>query len=596
MSPAGDLLSMSPSDSFKFPKLTGTNYASWCGDMKSAPQAKYLWLIVTGDEDCPPDPTTGADAAAKSALKKENLEWKLRDQAAQGNIKSACENTQLPYITKSSITTAKEMWDELKKVHETNLSRINVHYLFEELYTRKYADGTSMDDHLAALLNLSHRIIAAGEKFEDLHLARAMVLSLPKTQLWEMIKITLFEVEAKNVTSEFVRTKLQQEDTRRLREKASSETALLANQRSKKGKGKEAKGKGKGAKPDDTCHKCKKKGHWSRDCPDNEAAKDSDKKASGSGSANLAIATLRDLGAREVGRVYAARSVSSRTSDVLLDCGATSHMFYDTKYFTRYIPSSRGETISVGNGESIPVEGHGSVTFKCRLPEGYRLVTLHGVKHVPDLTANLVSLGQLESEGATGTFGGGRFEVSVNGDILFQASLLSANLYRLDLVTHLHDGSAYVTGSSGSLRLWHRRLGHLNLDAVRKLARDNLVDGLTITALQDFDRVCEGCALGKSHRLPFPKASTRVYELMELVVVDLTGPMSVPTWSGMLYGLVVVEPSCRYAIGELLTTKDEADDNLARIITRMERESGKKLRILRSDNGTDFVTNLMEAF
>ena len=132
----------------------------------------YLWLIVTGDEDCPPEATSTDDAVRKAA-KKERLDWKLRDQAAQGNIKSACENTQLPYITKSSITMAKEMWDELKKVHETNLSQINVHYLFEELYTHKYTNGTSMDDHLVALLNLSHRIIAAGEMLEDLHLACA---------------------------------------------------------------------------------------------------------------------------------------------------------------------------------------------------------------------------------------------------------------------------------------------------------------------------------------------------------------------------------------------------------------------------------------
>ena len=60
MSPASNLLSSESSDSFKFPKLNGSNYASWVSHMKSALQSKYLWLIVTGDEECLPD--AAADA------------------------------------------------------------------------------------------------------------------------------------------------------------------------------------------------------------------------------------------------------------------------------------------------------------------------------------------------------------------------------------------------------------------------------------------------------------------------------------------------------------------------------------------------------
>lgn len=65
------------------------------------------------------------------------------------------------------------------------------------------------------------------------------------------------------------------------------------------------------------------------------------------------------------------------------------------------------------------------------------------------------------------------------------------------------------------------------------MSQKNMVDGLTISSPNEYDHVCEGCALGKSHRLPFPKASTSQYKKMDLLVVDLTGPMSVETWSGM---------------------------------------------------------------
>ncbi len=77
------------------------------------------------------------------------------------------------------------------------------------------------------------------------------------------------------------------------------------------------------------------------------------------------------------------------------------------------------------------------------------------------------------------------------------------------------------------------------------MIRKDMVDGLSINGLHEYDHVCEGCVLGKSHRLPFPKASLTTYELMDLIAVDLTGPMSVPTWGGARYALVIVEVSTR---------------------------------------------------
>jgi hypothetical protein len=123
-----------------------------------------------------------------------------------------------------------------------------------------------------------------------------------------------------------------------------------------------------------------------------------------------------------------------------------------------------------------------------------------------------------------------------------------------------------------------------------------MVEGLTIVSPQTFDHVCEGCVLGKSHRLPFPKVSTTTYDLMELLVVDLTGPMSVETWTGMAYALVAVEASRRFGVGELLKSKDEAGEALKRIIAMLERQSGKLLRKICTDNGTEWINRLIRAF
>jgi len=89
-----------------------------------------------------------------------------------------------------------------------------------------------MADHIAVMLDLKHHIEQAGEDIPDIHVARAMIISLPKTQTWDVVKITLFEVT--ELTSEIVSSKLLQEANRQTHEKA-SETALVAS--NKKGKG-----------------------------------------------------------------------------------------------------------------------------------------------------------------------------------------------------------------------------------------------------------------------------------------------------------------------------------------------------------------------
>ena len=180
-----------------------------------------------------------------------------------------------------------------------------------------------------------------------------------------------------------------------------------------------------------------------------------------------------------------------------------------------------------------------------------------------------------------------------NGQEVFCVSLVGT-LYHINHC-QIQTVSTYVV-TSGSLRLWHRRLGHLNLRVIKDMQRKNMVNGLSILLPQEYDRVCKRCALGKSHCLPFPKQSNTVYKKMDLVVIDLTGPMSVPTWLGMSYALMVVEASCHFPIGRLLKAKSEAAAAVKEIVTMFKRQSGKKLKKMRSDLGTEFIKELIDNF
>ena len=50
--------------------------------------------------------------------------------------------------------------------------------------------------------------------------------------------------------------------------------------------------------------------------------------------------------------------------------------------------------------------------------------------------------------------------------------------------------------------LWHARYGHLNFRALHDLGTKMMMVGIPL--IKRTEQVCDGCALGKQHRAPFP--------------------------------------------------------------------------------------------
>jgi len=106
--------------------------------------------------------------------------------------------------------------------------------------------------------------------------------------------------------------------------------------------------------------------------------------------------------------------------------------------------------------------------------------------------------------------------------------------------------------------------------------RNKIVKGLEIYAPKEFDYLCNRCANEKSHCLLLPNLSTNQYSKIKLLVIDLTGPISIPTWDRYLYALVVVEVSCYYTVSCLLQEKEEAGVAVCDIVAMLEHQSGLK--------------------
>jgi hypothetical protein len=268
----------------------------------------------------------------------------------------------------------------------------------------------------------------------------------------------------------------------------------------------------------------------------------------------------------------------------VLDTGATNHMMGTCAIFVELNTSVTG-TVKFGDGSVVDIEGKGTVLFACKSGEHRRL---DGVYYIPRLTTNIVSLGQMDEDG---------FKVDIESGILrlydLQRQLLAkvhqspSRLYFLDMNIA---APVCLTARVGDVAWrWHERYGHLNFQALRKLGRGEMVKGLP--AIDHIEHVCEDCVLVKQKRTPFPQtAKYRAQEELELVHGDLCGPISPSTPAGNVYFLLLVDDMSRYMWLTLLRSKANAPAAIMAFQARVEREPGKKLKALHTDNGGEFTS------
>lgn len=79
--------------------------------------------------------------------------------------------------------------------------------------------------------------------------------------------------------------------------------------------------------------------------------------------------------------------------------------------------------------------------------------------------------------------------------------------------------------------LWHTRLGHISLSALKSISDKKIVEGLPKIII--LTQPCEGCLLGKHTRNPFPaQAAFRAKKRLDLIHGDLCGPITPPIPTG----------------------------------------------------------------
>jgi transposase InsO family protein len=158
-------------------------------------------------------------------------------------------------------------------------------------------------------------------------------------------------------------------------------------------------------------------------------------------------------------------------------------------------------------------------------------------------------------------------------------------LYRLSFQP-LH-ALASSNSSSQSCELWHRRMAHLHHGALRVLRE-------IVTRLPQFDtnyqEVCRGCALGKYTKTVFPSSDSRSVGILDLVHSDVCGPMSSVSLGGCEYYVAFTDDHSRRTWIYFLNTKSLVFKRFQEFKALMENQTGRKIKVLRSDNGGEYTS------
>lgn len=195
----------------------------------------------------------------------------------------------------------------------------------------------------------------------------------------------------------------------------------------------------------------------------------------------------------------------------------------------------------------------------------------------------LLSVSQLIKKGNKVSFNNKRCMINNQRNELIASADCMDGVYKLN-VKQL---DCLFTPVSG--RVWHRRFAHLNSTDLDKM-RDGAVTGMSYTDKSRVNQTnCVVCCEGKQSRLPFSHIGNRSEELLQTMHADICGPMETNSIGGSRYFLLFVDDKSRMVFVYFLKTKDQALDKFMAFKNMSEKQTGKQIKILRTDNWSSAI-------
>lgn len=569
------MTSTNSTGSLAIEKLKGIeNYSTWKFMIKMSLIHDELWKYVESDEGS--DETKQLKALAKIAL--------------------SVSPAAIPHIRNAK--TAHEAWCSLQKAYEDKglCRRLG---LLRSLFGTKLSESGTMEAYINKIMEVSQQLSEIGSALEDDFVAVIMLSGL--TADYDPLIMAMENSNVK-LSSELIKGKLLQENLRR-DEKSEGASALVARKQPR-------------------CFRCKKVGHFIKDCP-KPGLKKNPKANTDSSQALLA-----------------ALSANIKKDLWYIDSGATAHMCGDSNVMLDFV-SGKELDVNLADGNKLFTAGKGTVKVLLR---NFGIKTISNVFYVPNLTANLLSVSAMVRKGFNVVFGSSGCQILNNGIIIATATLHDG-VYELDTVGStpiscrfvennassfagtesvqsdltMNGASSSHSGSSAKSALlaepvpvmaataekeaaattcsqgvWHRRLAHLSHRSMT-LLKQGMVEGISYDTTNVVP--CIACIEGKQTRTSFPKKSfSRATGSLGLVHTDLCGPMPCESLSGQKYFLTFIDDYTRKTYVYFLRRKDEVFEKFKSWKALVENDLNKRIKAIRSDNGGEYMCSKFQNF
>lgn len=147
-----------------------------------------------------------------------------------------------------------------------------------------------------------------------------------------------------------------------------------------------------------------------------------------------------------------------------------------------------------------------------------------------------------------------------------------------------------VPSMSDEIMLWHRRLGHPSFSYLQKLF-PGLFKNKKPVQFQ-----CEVYELAKHQRSVFHSRPYKKSRPFSLIQSDIWGPSCVQNLSNTRWFITFIDDHSRLCWVYLMKEKSEAYQIFKQFHSMVQTQFNTKIQMIRTDNGTEYFSNILGSF
>ena len=572
---------------YQIEPLNKDNFDTWKVQMQALLIKTDGWQYANGSA-IEPTPTNSPDNSA--AVNK----WVKEDQKAKSDIILAMSPSELKQIKECK--TAREVWVKLESIYQSQ-GPAKKATLLKRLTLSRLKEGDDIRQHLDQFFDAVDKLREMKLEVNDDLLAIMLLYSLPPS--FENFRCAIESRDDLPKPDALKIKVLEEAEARKSKNSDMSEGAFFSKkpvpQKVEKNGRKKVFSKLQ-------CHRCQKFGHKAAECrapkPRAFAAESAEAAYHATGRRSASVTecayqcAVDSASNPECAFISGVKPKSSKHK-WCLDSGATSHMSASKEKFEKL------DTVSIplnlASNQASTIEGMGSFRVKLNDGDGGRHTTLLQTLYVPDLRTNLMSVAKITDRGNEVTFRrDAAYVYGPNRDVLAVAER-EGDLYFVREVSEIENANIAETRKKSGIMEWHERLGHLNEANLKRMAADGH-SGVKFGPSEKLG-ACETCVKGKQTEKPFPTSTQeRNFGLPDIVHTDICGPMRTASKSGAKYFAVFKDDYSRWYEVYFLSKRSEIFSVFKRYKAQVENVTGRRIKHLQSDNGTEYLTSEFNEF